>query len=348
MTINIPERFTSLTYPGEKLSFYDQIVMAAMQAGDEEASMILNARVLPQGRYVERAIKKPRVAKTKPAAVSALTSDENVFVRPNGEEYHARSWGDHLDVMVLREARRKTTEAYVSGKGSSMFTLIYGEPGCGKTALVEAAFGEKMYTLLGNGDIEKADLEGGYIQTPSGRFEYVDGDLIRAAIEGVPYFIDEIGLIDSKVLSILYGLMDGRREITITTDPTRGTVKAHPDFYVVAATNPNAPGVRLSEALLSRFTVQVEMTTDWGLARKLGCPATIVTAAQNLNKKRDTGEVSWAPQMRELLAFRDISETLGNKFAISNLLAAAPEMDRPTVADVLTRVYGDECRPAKI
>jgi hypothetical protein len=142
--------------------------------------------------------------------------------------------------------------------------------------------------------------------------------------------------------------MDGRREITITANPERGVVKAHPDFYVVAATNPNAPGVRLSEALLSRFTNQGEMTTDWSLAKKLGVPATVVTAAQNLNKKRDSGECSWAPQMRELLAFRDIAAEFGQKFAIANLLAASPEMDRPIVADVLTRVYGDECKPARI
>jgi hypothetical protein len=74
----------------------------------------------------------------------------------------------------------------------------------------------------------------------------------------------------------------------------------------------------------------------------------MVTAAQNLAKKQASLEVSWAPQMRELLAFRDISETFGTPFAISNLLAAAPEMDRPVVADVLTRAFGSECKPAKI
>jgi len=52
--------------------------------------------------------------------------------------------------------------------------------------------------------------------------------------------------------------------------------------------------------------------------------------------------------MRELLAFRELSKTFGSKFAISNLLAAAPEIDRPVVSDVLTRVFGEECRPAKI
>ena len=117
---------------------------------------------------------------------------------------------------------------------------------------------------------------------------------------------------------------------------------------MIAATNPNAPGVRLSEALLSRFTLQVEMTTDWSLARKMGVPTPLVTASQNLSKKQNAGETSWSPQMREMLAFRDIAEGFGTDFAISNLLAASPEIDRPVVADVLTRVYGQECKPAKI
>lgn len=331
-------------------TFYENLMIAAVQAVDDDAAMRLNAKVLPQGRYTERAAAKPRTPKSAPAAsaVTPLVASEDVFTRPNGEKYHARTWGDHQDVMVLRKAREATKRAYVAGTGSAMFTLLYGSPGCGKTALVEAAYGEDCYTLLGTGDTEVADLVGGYIQTPGGGFVWQDGDLIKAAEEGKVYFIDEIGLIDPKVLSVLYGLMDGRREITVTANPERGTVKAHEDFYVVAATNPNAPGVRLSEALLSRFTTQVEMTTDWTLARKLGVPTTLVTAAQNLNKKRDSGECSWAPQFRELLAFRDIAEEFGTKFAIANLLAAAPEMDRPIVSDVMTRAYGDEAKPARI
>lgn len=346
------ERFASMGNPDASGSrLYDILLSATAQAVSPDAAMILNAKVLPQGRFVERAAAKPRAKAAAPAAgafVAPIAASEDTFLRPNGEKYHARLWGEHQDVMVLRKAREATKRSYLAGGGSSMFSMLYGAPGCGKTALVEAAFGEDCYTLLGTGDTEVADLVGGYVQTPGGAFVWQDGNLVKAALEGKVYFIDEIGLIDPKVLSVLYGLMDGRREITVEANMERGTIKAHPDFYVVAATNPNAPGVRLSEALLSRFTTQVEMTTDWSLARKLGVPTTVVTAAQNLNKKRDTGECSWAPQMRELLAFRDIAEEFGSKFAISNLLAAAPEIDRPIVADVLTRAYGDDCKPARI
>ena len=268
--------------------------------------------------------------------IDALVGEEK-YERPNGEFYYSRKWGEHSDIEALRKAR-----------SLNQFVLLYGSPGCGKTALVEGAFGEELETILGSGDTELSDFIGGYVQTPSGGFEWIDGALVRCAEQGKVLLIDEIGLIDPKVLSAVYGLMDGRKEIAITQNPERGTIKAQEGFYVVGATNPNAFGVRLSEALLSRFTIQVEMTTDWSLAKKLGVPAPAITASQNLAKKQATNEISWSPQFRELLAFRNISKEFGTNWAISNLVAVAPEIDRAVVADVFTRVFGVEVSPAKI
>jgi len=308
------------------------------QSFDAEAYGRMSAMTNAAGRAVA-----PRKAKEK-KPVTMTTTDamkaDAKFIRPNGDVYYTRKWGEHDDIQVLRTAREKR-----------QYALLYGAPGCGKTAAVEAAFCDQpggFFTVLGSGDTEVSDLVGGYVQTPSGSFIWEDGPLLKAAEAGGTLLIDEIGLIDTKVLSIVYGLMDGRQEYTVTANPERGTVKAAPGFYVIAATNPNAPGVRLSEALLSRFAIHTEWTTDWALARKLGAPTTVVTAAQNLSKKQQSSEVSWAPQMRELLAFRDISTTFGTKFAISNLLAAAPEIDRPVVADVLSRVFGEPCLPSKV
>jgi hypothetical protein len=310
------------------------ITSVATQSVNDELAEVLNSWIVDQGKAVAKAPTKKKVI---PIVTTDALTGAAKHKRPNGDDYFTRMWGEHHDVEVVKTARDK-----------SQYILLYGAPGCGKTALVEAAFGEDLYTVLGSGDTEVSDLVGGYVQTPAGGFIWEDGPLLKAAVNGKPLLIDEIGLIDPKVLSIVYGLMDGRKEYTVTANPERGTVKAKDGFYVIAATNPNAPGVRLSEALLSRFTMHAEMTTDWSLAKKLGAPATIVTAAQNLAKKQKEGEVSWAPQMRELLAFRDVSKDYGTKFAIANLLAASPEMDRPVVADVFTRVFGEDCRPAKI
>lgn len=269
-------------------------------------------------------------------SVEALEGNE-FYERPNGDKYYARQWGENVDVEVLRKARE-----------AGQYVMLYGVPGTGKTAMVEAAFPEELYTLLGSGDTEVSDLVGSYVQTPSGDFEWIDGVLTKSAEEGKVLFIDEVGLIDPKVMAIVYGLIDGRRELTITANPERGTIKAKEGFWVVSATNPNVAGVRLSEALLSRFTIQAELTTDWALAKKLGVPHQAVVASQNLSKKMENGETSWSPQMRELLAFRDLAKEFGTKWAIQNLLAGAPEIDRAVASDVFSRVFGESVMPAKI
>src|SRR6056300_58418 len=263
---------------------------------------------------------------------------ERKHPRPSGEDYYARKWGNFTDVEVLRKARE-----------ASQYVLLYGEPGTGKTAMVEAAFPDELYTLLGSGDTEVSDLVGSYVQTPSGNFEWVDGALVKSAEEGKVLLIDEIGLIDPKVLSVVYSLIDGRQELTITSNPERETIKAKKGFYVVGATNPNAVGVRLSEALLSRFTIQAEMTTDWNLAQtELGVNEDLVIISQNLSRKLANGETSWSPQMRELLAFRENEKLFGSKWAFENLVACSPEMDRPVVANVVTQITGVTILPAKI
>lgn len=346
--VNVKERYDAIT-PDAYPTLWELVELVATQGVRPKSQVKLASQMQPEGRYVKRAVgsqRAPRKANGDDVKDERIKGEE-FYLRPNGSKYFSRNWGIHKDVETLRRAKAETTTSIETG-ASPMFALIYGAPGCGKTALIEASFGDKVETLIGNGDIEVADLVGSYVQMPSGKFEWVNGGLIRAMQEGLTYFIDEIGLIESKVLAFLYGAMDGRREIVVTANPELGVVKAHPDFYVVSATNPNAPGVRLSEALLSRFVLQVEMTTDWELAKKLGVSSTMVTCAQNLYRKQLDGQTSWSPQMRELLAFRDISNTFGVSFGISNLIASSPEIDRATVVDVLTRVYGDEVKPAQI
>ena len=330
----------------------EQIATAKSGASMGITTSVLDDLLTTAGRATIRS--KVGAKPTEPVALDSTDSEPTIkleetmelgetlegqesYERPNGDLYYGRKWGESTDVEVLRKARE-----------ADQFVMLYGVPGTGKTAMVEAAFPEELYTIMGSGDTEVSDLVGGYVQTPSGGFEWVDGVLTRAASEGKVLLIDEIGLIYPKVLSVVYGLMDGRKELVVTANPERGTVKAQEGFYVVSATNPNVAGVRLSEALLSRFSVQVEMTTDWGLAKKLGVPQSAVVASQNLSKKVENGETSWSPQMRELLAFRDLAKLFGTKWAVQNLLASAPEIDRPIASDVFTRVFGETIMPAKI
>lgn len=263
-----------------------------------------------------------------------LALKKGVVTLPNGVEYHARNIEGVSDVDLTRRLRR-----------TSQPIFLRGVPGTGKTKLLEAAFNpDHMESMVCTANTDVSDFIGGFIQRVAAdgtkTYPWVDGPLTRAMERGVPFFVDEIGLADPKELSVLYSVMDGRDELVITANPERGVVKAAEGFYVCAATNPDAPGVRLSEALLSRFAVHIEVTTDYKMAGRLGVDDRIVTAAHNLDTKRLNGEVSWAPQMRELLATRKLLAAFGEKITVRNLVSIAPVTDREVVADVLSKTFG--------
>lgn len=246
--------------------------------------------------------------------------------RPGGQVYQPRSLADMPDVEALHRLREAGVPA-----------LLYGPPGTGKTSLIEAAFPD-LITIAGDGDTQVSDLIGEYTQNPDGTFTFIYGPLIRAMQEGRVLFVDDATLISPAVLATLYPAMDGRREITVKAHKGE-VITAADGFYVVAGHNPGVHGAILTEALSSRFSVQVEVTTDYDLARSLKIDPRAVRAARDLAARKAQGEIGWAPQLRELLAYAKVAGILGEEAAIANLAGIAPEEDRDVVTAALASAF---------
>ena len=75
--------------------------------------------------------------------------------------------------------------------------------------------------------------------------------------EGRVLFIDDATLIGPAVLAVVYPAMDGRREIIVKAHKGE-THRAAEGFYVCRH-NPGVHGAVLTEALSSRFSVQVKV-----------------------------------------------------------------------------------------
>jgi nitric oxide reductase NorQ protein len=265
-------------------------------------------------------------------------SKDTRLIRPNGEIYLVRKLklGDDFEVSDVDFVRT----AYAHG----MPLFLYGPPGTGKTALLEAAL-PNLVTLPGTGQTEASDFIGDWVQLPDGTYRWIDGPLPIAAENGWPLLIDEIALIDSRELAVVYSLMDGRDELVITANPARETVKAKPGFVVFGATNPDVPGAILSDALLSRFKIHAYVGTDWTLAKQLGVGSKIIQVARNLETKHRNNEVVAAPQLREVLTFRDTARVFGEGVAIRNFLSSARVEDRPIYQTALTATFGSDAQP---
>jgi nitric oxide reductase NorQ protein len=272
------------------------------------------------------ATKPARPAPSSPAVVTGPVP------RPNGQAYHPRTLSGLPDVTALRKLRDAGVPA-----------LLYGPPGTGKTSVVEAAFPE-LVTVQGDGDTTVADLVGEYTQTPDGRFVFVHGPLVRAMREGRTLFIDDATLIPLTVLAVVYPAMDGRRQIVIKANGGE-VVDAAPGFYVIAGHNPGVHGAVLSDALASRFSLQIAVSTDYDLATQLKIDKRAVNVARNLATRQANGEIRWAPQLRELLAFQKIADVLGTDAAAANLVGTAPEEDREIVATAVRTAFGRPVTP---
>lgn len=252
-------------------------------------------------------------------------------VRRNGQVYLPREIGGMEDLWFYHKARSQFQHI-----------LLAGPPGSGKSAGAEAAFdsvpeGEEfpndapkgMYTLVGTDSTTVEDFVGTYIQDPeNGLFKWVHGPLVRSILDDVPFFVDEVALIDPKVLSVLYAPMDGRGVLEVTQNPALPPFIIGKNWFVLGAYNPDVPGAVISEALMDRFDHYIEVETDWTLARSLGVDSRIVSLAENLNIQRRQGTISWSPQFRSLLAFKKNHHLYGFNYAVRNLVAKTPTEER--------------------
>jgi nitric oxide reductase NorQ protein len=284
----------------------------------------------PAPRPAPKPAAPPRPAPAAPAAPGPAPSGVR---RPNGAIYRPRALADMPDVDALRKLRTAGIPA-----------LLYGPPGTGKTSLVEAAFGDEVITVAGDGDTTTGDLVGDYTQRDDGSYEFVYGPLITAMTDGKVLFIDDTTLISPAVLAVTYPAMDGRGQVTVKAHKGE-TITAADGFYVIGGHNPNVHGAVLTEALASRFTVQVKVGTDYDLARALKIDPRAISAACDLAGRQAAGEIGWAPQLRELIGYHRTAAALGENAAAANLAGIAPEEDQDIVAAALRKAFGRTITP---
>lgn len=292
------------------------------RANAKTAAAAQTAVISPPGTHSPRA---QLASTTIPAA--ATPSQTGPIRRAGGQVYHPRELADLPDVEALNRLR-----------DADVPVLLYGPPGTGKTSLVEAAFPD-LLTVAGDGDTTVGDLIGEYTQDDAAAYVFQYGPLVTAMTEGRALLIDDATLISPKVLAALYPAMDGRRQIQVKAHKGE-TIKAEPGFYVVAGHNPGVHGAVLTEALASRFSVQIQIGTDYDLALALRIDARVVRVARHLAHQVELGELGWAPQLRELLSYQKTEAVLGTKAALANLVGIAPVEDRDAVAAAVIKAAG--------
>lgn len=331
--------------PKKTIAYFEKHAAALTSAQRREAAKLqdLEKAFLAQKFTTDDQVLSAGRPRTQAVNKRAATiKGEKEYYRPNGDVYRPRDLGGHHDVALVRTMRT-----------AGIPVRLYGLPGTGKSALAEAAFGRDLITINGHGDMTVSNFVGCDRPQSDGTFKWADGPLTQAMKEGRPLFVDEITRIPTEVLAVLYSVLDGRNTLNFDDKPDEPVLKAAKGFYVLCGYNPEGIGVRqLDDALVSRFALGVEVTTDMDAARALGVPPKFIRFASNLKTKHtkdvaEGGPGMWVPQMRELLLAKKVAATVGSEtFAASVIVGQCPRPEDLTeVAKVATSVFGETIKP---
>ena len=154
-----------------------------------------------------------------------------------------RAFIDHDDI-------KQTVQTYFDQPNFNV--LLIGDSGIGKTTLVTELVGspEKLITVIGS-KMVPSDLVG-RMKLVNGETGWQDGLLTKSMRQGLTCYIDELSGLDDACQRILYGVIDHRRELTLTGNSE--TVVAHPNFRLIASDNFSPSGVAsLNRPFRDRF-----------------------------------------------------------------------------------------------
>ncbi|XP_065176268.1 midasin-like [Sycon ciliatum] len=153
--------------------------------------------------------------------------------------------------------------------------LLVGETGCGKTTvcqLLSELRKQKLYCVNCHMHSEAGDFLGGLRpvratqpdEEPSKLFEWQDGPLVCALLDGGAFLVDEISLADDSVLERLNSVLEPERSLLLAeksmdesdVDGSACEVRAKEGFCFLATMNPGGDFGKkeLSPALRNRFT----------------------------------------------------------------------------------------------
>jgi len=203
--------------------------------------------------------------------------------------------------------------------------LIKGHAGSGKTmcALAYAGSrGHRYYNVSSHNGLEPSELFGQWIPTADGHYKWQDGAVTDMVRNGGVLLLNEVNFIPERVTTVLFGLLDDRREIQLLANGGE-VIKAHKDLLIIADMNPDYRGTRpMNQAWHDRFMKGhiLEFPYDKTIETKLVKSKALLEMAEALRKRYDLEEINTPISTRALVGFVTNVNSLGLDYAMYSYL----------------------------
>jgi hypothetical protein len=222
--------------------------------------------------------------------------------------------------------------------------LLRGEPGSGKTALIEAAVTHaerQITTVVCTPDHTRDSLFLRFVGEGNGEdgTPFALGPIPYAAKHGHTLYMDEFMLLVDGVKPLTYPLADGRRFLP-EGNVDGSALEIHPDFRLILSSNPDVRGASLPEPVGSRCaSTTITIETSSAMLRDLGIDESVVAAWEALGTAG-----LWRPQVREV-RLADYWLPLNPSQAVSAFLPEhCPESQREGVRNTVVSFLGGYVR----
>lgn len=227
--------------------------------------------------------------------------------------------------------------------------IISGPTGCGKTHGVYAYAATNKMPLVNvacNGAIDPDTLFGRpTIETDAnGRTSigYIESDVVTVIRHGGLLNLDEINFSPPRINSILHGLLDHRRTLTI---PELGNLKVDvsPDLQIVASMNVGYEGTKpLNKAFWNRFAQKWVFDYSREIEEKLVTSVpSILDVAEKLRKVQAEGEIDTPIPTNLLQEFEQHAIIYSPAYATTVFVNSFIDSERSTVRDSIEH-YRDQ------
>jgi MoxR-like ATPase len=203
--------------------------------------------------------------------------------------------------------------------------LLEGPTGAAKTTSVlayAAANNLPVAMISGSMALEPSHFIGSMTVDEHQNLRWQDGVVTEVVRTGGIILLDEIGMINQKIITPLFPLLQYGTRHLVLLEHRGEKVQAHPDLLIVGTMNPAtyAGNSDLSFALRNRFTIQLEWGYDDRVEKALVRSKTLREIATKIRGRESREEIITPTPTNALMEFEVIARDLSLKFAINNFV----------------------------